>query len=226
MVRHSARSALAVLAAGAALVAAGCSADSSPPQKNSSQQSAETGTAAPGTADTASRASGTPETGSSPGGTDTAGSTEPSTASAPPWCTTSTLTPAFRPLESAAGSRYTALVLSNTSTTACRTQGWPGLQLAGADGEPLPTDAVRDRSRSPQPVTLEPGERAWSRLHWSVVAGEEDPADGRCPAPETVRVTPPDQHKPDSADWGGLGTVCGGGRIDVLPLSEGSGPGH
>lgn len=236
MARHIARTVLAALAVGAALATAGCSADSGPPQESGTRASADSmthagtsegssspeepqGSAAPGSASAPQSAAQRTE---APDAAATSG-TSPHESRAP-WCTTAALTPSLHPLESAAGSRYTALVLANTSGTACRTQGWPGLQLVDATGKPLPTDAVRDHSRSPRPLTLQPGESSWSRLHWSVVAGEEDPADGRCPSPAQIRITPPDQHDPDSASWGELGTICGGGKIDVQPLSEGSGP--
>lgn len=236
MARHLARSVIAALAVGAALATAGCSAGSGPPQEGGAGASADSAANA-GSSDVSSppeepQGSAAPGSASAPQSaaqrTDApnAGATSGTSArnSRIPWCTTAALAPSLHALESAAGSRYTALVLANTSATACRTQGWPGLQLTDAAGKPLPTDAVRDRSRTPRPLTLQPGESSWSRLHWSVVAGEEDPADGRCPSPAEIRVTPPDQHDPDSAGWGDLGTICGGGRIDVQPLSEGSGP--
>lgn len=238
MARHLARSVLAALAAGAALATAGCSTGSGPPQEGGDSRTpagaaSNTHSTAPSSAapdDRSDSPQGESASHSTPQSTENGNSTAPSGTSAEtgglPWCTTAALEPSLHSLESAAGNRYTALVLANTSGTACRTQGWPGLQLTGTNGEALPTDAVRDRSRSPRQLTLAPGESAWSRLHWSIVAGEEDPADGRCPSPAAVRITPPDQHTPDSAKWNDLGSICGGGKIDVLPLGPGSGPEH
>jgi hypothetical protein len=141
----------------------------------------------------------------------------------PSWCATGELSVALHPLNAAAGNRYAALVLTNTSDAACRTQGWPGLQLTTADGETIPTTTVRDRSESPGRLTIQPGESAWSRLHWTVVPGEADPAGGCGPDPATLRVIPPDEHDATGADWE-LGAVCDAGRIEALPLAEGTGP--
>jgi hypothetical protein len=137
------------------------------------------------------------------------------------WCTTDALSVSLRPGQPAAGNRYAALVLTNSSSAACRTQGWPGLQLTGEDGEKIPTEAVRDRSVPSRPLTLSPGGHASARLHWTVVPGEGDPADGRCPDPATLRVIPPDQRTAKSAPWK-MGEVCGAGEIDVRPLLPGA----
>ncbi|MGW7519529.1 DUF4232 domain-containing protein [Streptomyces sp. NPDC054796] len=142
---------------------------------------------------------------------------------APAWCATSALTPSVRALEAGAGNRYAALVVTNTSGAPCRTQGWPGLQFTRADGDAIPTTTVRDRSRPATQLTLQPGERAWSRLHWTVVPGEGDPDDGSCPTPATLRVIPPDQREADSAKWK-LGSVCGTGHVEERALRAGDGP--
>ncbi|GAB2624223.1 hypothetical protein GCM10027168_65170 [Streptomyces capparidis] len=145
------------------------------------------------------------------------------TAARPPWCGTDRLTLSLRPLPPAAGNRYAAAVLTNGSATACRLQGYVGLRLLDGTGAPLPTDAVRDRSRPSRPLTLAPGASAWARLHWSVVPGEGDPQTGPCAPPaRRLQVTPPDSHTQEQAAWT-QGAVCGGGRIEVLPLAPGTG---
>ncbi|WP_059008339.1 DUF4232 domain-containing protein [Streptomyces specialis] len=162
--------------------------------------------------------------GSSPGSAadETAGAgTEGSPG--PPWCTHETLTASLRTLEPAAGNRYAALVLTNSSDEPCRTQGWPGLQLSAADGEELPTTTVRDHAGTPDRLTLLPGGTAWAQIHWSVVPGSEDPADGCGPAPGKLAVIPPEETEATTTAWD-LGEVCGGGRIEVLPLIAGDGP--
>ncbi|WP_243740576.1 DUF4232 domain-containing protein [Streptomyces sp. 8K308] len=145
-------------------------------------------------------------------------------AAQPGWCATDSLAASLSPLNAAAGQRYAALVLTNTSDAACRTQGWPGLSLETGEGDTIPTTTVRDDSREPAQLTIEPGASAWAQLHWTVVAGDEDPADGSCgPDPSTLEVIPPDQESATPADWE-LGQVCGAGRIEALPLASGSGP--
>ncbi|WP_062215979.1 DUF4232 domain-containing protein [Streptomyces sp. NBRC 109706] len=145
-------------------------------------------------------------------------------AEADDWCATEALAAEVTPLDAGAGNRYAALVLTNTTDAACRTQGWPGLELAAADGAALPTETVRDDSRAAVPLTLAPGESAWAQLRWTVVPGSADPADGGCgPEPTALRVIPPDTYDATPADWE-LGAVCGPGRIEALPLAEGEGP--
>ncbi|MGK5530545.1 DUF4232 domain-containing protein [Streptomyces sp. URMC 129] len=142
----------------------------------------------------------------------------------PPWCAPEALTASLRALEPAAGNRYAALVLTNSSDVACRTQGWPGLQLTTGDGEAIPTTTVRDRTVNPDRLTILPGGTAWAQLHWSVVPSAEDPADGDCgPAPAALEVIPPEEYTGVTAEWD-LGEVCGAGRIETLPLAAGQGP--
>ncbi|SOD64049.1 Protein of unknown function [Streptomyces zhaozhouensis] len=144
-------------------------------------------------------------------------------ANAADWCATDALSATVTPLDSGAGNRHATLVLTNTSDTDCRTQGWPGLELAADDGS-LPTTTVRDTSREADQLTLAPGESAWSQLRWTVVPGEEDPADGSCgPEPTTLRVIPPDTREATEADWQ-WGEVCGDGRIEARALAAGEGP--
>ncbi|WP_407563420.1 DUF4232 domain-containing protein [Streptomyces sp. 184] len=143
---------------------------------------------------------------------------------AAPWCRTDDLSASVRALNSAAGNRYAALVLTNDSDAACRTRGWTGLQLVKADGTDVPTRTVRDRSRTPSMQTLAPGSSAWSRLHWTVVAGNADDASGTCrPKPAELEVIPPDTYHHTDTAWQ-LGEVCDAGRIEALPLAKGDGP--
>ncbi|WP_049564551.1 DUF4232 domain-containing protein [Streptomyces sp. SBT349] len=146
-------------------------------------------------------------------------------AGQPAWCSPDALSAAVTPLSPGAGNRYAALVLTNDSGDTCRTQGWPGLQLTAGDGDAIPTTTVRDDSADPEPLTIEPGASVWAQLHWTVVPGEEDPANGACgPEPAMIEVIPPDEYSATTADWS-LGTVCGEGRIETAPLTAGGGPG-
>ena len=143
---------------------------------------------------------------------------------AAPWCGTGDLSASVRPLNSAAGNRYAALALTNDSDATCRTQGWTGLQLVKANGGNVPTEVVRDTSRTPSMQTLTPGASAWSRLHWTVVATDSDDASGACrPKPAQLQVIPPDTYDHTDTAWQ-LGEVCDAGRIEALPLAKGGGP--
>lgn len=216
MATHHARSVLAALTMGAALAVTGCTAGSA--TSADTPASAER-SAAPDPDPTSSAAEDT-----------TAKHAEDSTSSdksaadkaRPPWCATGALSVSLRPGQPAAGNRYATLVLTNSSGTACRTQGWAGLQLTGKGGKQIPTEVVRDSSTPSRPLTLEPGARASARMHWTVVPSEGDPSDGDCPDPTAMRVIPPDERKAKSAGWD-LGSVCGAGEIDLRPLRMSSG---
>ncbi|MEV1007104.1 DUF4232 domain-containing protein [Streptomyces sp. NPDC049881] len=225
-VHHRRPAALTTLAALAVLAAAGCAEDPAessaagdPPASSESQDASPT--TPPDTGDDA------PSADSGGAGEEAGGAPDEGTetgAASDDWCTTDALSAEITGLDSGAGQRYAALVLTNTSDTACRTEGWPGLQLTTEDGEPLPTNTVRDDSEEAAQITVEPGASAWAQLHWTVVPGEDDPADGSCgPDPAGVQVIPPDEYDPTDAAWD-LGAVCGGGTIEALPLAEGAGP--
>ncbi|MDT0265746.1 DUF4232 domain-containing protein [Streptomyces sp. DSM 44915] len=202
----------AALLAAVGLLAAGCAAD-----EQTEPVSAEEVDARPQANAEAQTAPATEADESSPAGDQEA-------ANAADWCATEALAAALTPLEAAAGNRYAALVLTNTTDASCRTQGWPGLELTANDGTALPTTTVRDDSQEPGQLTLAPGESAWTQLHWTVVPGEVDTADGGCgPEPAELRVIPPDTYDATPADWE-LGAVCGAGRIEALPLAAGDGP--
>jgi hypothetical protein len=206
------RPALSVLplAAVAALALTACSGGSTAPSADASapQQSATTSAPADTTSATAS---------SSPS------STPSSTPSGPVECTTKDLRVDVVPGQSAAGQRYAALVLTNTSAGPCFVVGYPGLQLVSASGGTVPTDVVRadgDKKR----VTLAAGEKASTLMHWSVVPGPGEPTDSACePTAASLLVTPPDQTTQLKSAWEG-GPVCLKGRIDVRPLEAGSDP--
>ncbi|WP_314173614.1 DUF4232 domain-containing protein [Streptomyces winkii] len=221
MAVHHARSVLAALALGAAVTVSGCTAGSG---SSSNSPASVDGTDSGSTSSPRPSAPGDagPKGPEAQGAEDDGGGRPGSgdAASRTRWCTTKALSVSLRPGQPAAGNRYADLVLTNSSSAACRTQGWPGLQLTGEDGEKIPTDAVRDHSTPSEPITLSPGGRASARLHWTVVPGKDDPADGKCPGPAALRVIPPDQRTAKSAAWK-MGEVCGAGQIDVRPLLPG-----
>ncbi|OEV31406.1 hypothetical protein AN219_05310 [Streptomyces nanshensis] len=216
MAGHHARSVLAALAIGAAVTLSGCAGGSASSSSSDSPASVD----GPGSGSAAPQKPGS-QNAEDDGARRPEGSGD--SQSRPPWCTTKALSVSLVPGQPAAGNRYAALVLTNSSPAACRTQGWPGLQLTGEDGGKIPTEVVRDDSTPSRQLTLSPGGKASARLHWTVVPGEGDPSDGKCPDPEAVRVIPPDQRTAKSAQWK-LGEVCGAGELDVRPLLPGGGP--
>jgi hypothetical protein len=137
-------------------------------------------------------------------------------------CHTSQLAGRVRSLGAAAGNRYAALILTNTSDVRCRTYGYVGLQLTSG-GADLPTRVIREAKPAPHRVVLEPGESAFTRIHWTVVPGDGEPTTRQCaPTPSRLLVIPPDERTQTGAAWPG-GPVCERGRIFVTALSAGTG---
>lgn len=217
-VRSRAASLPAALAAMAALLC-GCSGSGGTSQPAPSGTAVSPAPSAPNGSSAPHQPSAAP-----PAASPTLHTTGPAPAGRPPWCTTADLRVSVHALQPAAGNRYAALRLTDSTSHQCRTEGYPGLQLVDAAGRPLPTDAVRNTSVRPLPITLGPGGSAWSRLHWTDVAGSGDSPAGSCePPPAAIRVTPPDRTTASAALWQ-LGPVCLRGRITERPLTAGSGP--
>src|SRR5262249_20122507 len=106
--------------------------------------------------------------------------------------------------------------LRNTSSHTCRTQGWVGMQLIHHHGRNVPTDVIRSGGPSHR-VTLAPGERAVTTLHWAAIPADDEPGTHCEPTAQHVRIAPPDETHTTRIKWKG-GAVCQHGRIDVNPL--------
>ncbi len=147
-----------------------------------------------------------------------------STAPGPDRCHTADLAARLRALDSAAGQRYVAVVLTNRSTRTCVVYGYGGVQLLDAARRPLPTNQVRDRLVPPRLVRLGPGASAYSRLHWGVVPTGTESQTGPCePTPAHLLVTPPDETQPITVAWS-YGPACQQGRIDQTAYAAGTAP--
>ncbi|MGW0514288.1 DUF4232 domain-containing protein [Streptomyces olivaceoviridis] len=142
-------------------------------------------------------------------------------ATRPGWADTSALSVRVHALDSGAGQRYATVILTNKTHKTVRTQGYVGLQLLDAHGKDVPTHVVRDRGRA-EPITLKPGQSAYTRLHWGVVAGAGEPTKAE-KDPTRLEVTPPDSRSHLNTAWK-LGEVLQKGRIDITPLAKGTGP--
>jgi Domain of unknown function (DUF4232) len=129
-------------------------------------------------------------------------------------CHTTALSGHLGFIQGAAGSRFGPLVLTNRSHHVCKLRGYIGGQLYDDAGGRLPTRIVRDRSRPVTTLTLRPGQRAFTELHWSAIG----PILG-CSRPRSFAVTPPDERTQLRVLWT-AGPVCGGGRIDVRPIRK------
>lgn len=113
-----------------------------------------------------------------------------------------------------AGQRYAQIVLTNKSGRTCTLYGYGGMVLLDSHRHELPTHVVRDPSTPPKLITLKPGGKAHSQLHWTVIPGPGEPETGQCePTPAYLQVTPPDERTRLTLPWN-FGPVCLHGRID------------
>jgi hypothetical protein len=130
-----------------------------------------------------------------PAGT-TAAPSSPTTTSAPAAlarCHAAGLSASVEGTAGAAGTIELTVQLRNSATAACVVEGYPGLQLVGADGTELPTSVVRGGSfpftaMAPTSVTLSPGASAFFNVAYSDVPSGTTPCQGAA----SLWVTPPD----------------------------------
>jgi hypothetical protein len=126
----------------------------------------------------------------------------------------------FEPAGKAGGSQDALLWLTNVGSAPCALYGYPGLQMLEASGRPKPTSVNRYSAEKRALLVLAPNQSAWSQIAWFFTPdpGEENTEPLCGPTATRAQVTPPDEttHLVVDADFG---TVCGGGGIDVLPLS-------
>ncbi len=195
--------AVALLVAGATLAA--CSSGSSSPTTSTHS------TTSPGPATT------------KPTTSTTGGS--PTTSSGTARCATAALQGSVVGSSGAAGTIETTVALKSTAAAACILGGYPGLQLLGPSGSPLPTKVVRGGSYgfttiAPTIVTLAQGQSAYFNIGYSdVPVGNET----SCPSSGALEVTPPNAF--DHLLLTVTLSPCGGGTLVVSPVFSATGPG-
>jgi hypothetical protein len=146
-------------------------------------------------------------------------------ASAPARCYTSELAFALGPAQGAAGSIAQTVHLRNVSTRKCTLQGYPGLQMLNASGQPITTRVHRGASVtvSARPlvlITLAPGRQASFDIGYADATGY---GNERCPASARVEITPPNDYRPLTVKWslqpyGGSIPHLECGLINVSPV--------
>ncbi|WIB60346.1 DUF4232 domain-containing protein [Curtobacterium sp. MCLR17_007] len=186
--QHTARPiVIGAVALAAVGVLAGCaSGGSSDATATATATATRTVTATPTATPTPASPSSTP---SATGGTGSAGGTG-GTASGR--CATADLTGSIAPGSGgAAGSVIVHLVLTNTGSTTCTLQGWPGVSfVGGGTGKQIGAAATQEQG-SPNPtVTLTPGQAAVAPLKIGQ-AGNYSAADCDATTPDGFRVYPP-----------------------------------
>jgi hypothetical protein len=136
-------------------------------------------------------------------------------------CRTSQLDGSFARLDAGAGQRYLPLVLTNVAKDQCSITGYPSLQLVAVDGRDIPTEVVRIDTGSVTRLTISPGHRVSSLLHWIGLPLNDEAQTGPCePTPARADITPPGEVQPLSVKWS-FDPVCGHGQIDARSMQAG-----
>jgi len=144
----------------------------------------------------------------------------PTANAATPRCTVPHLKGSFKNASAGAGSRFITLALKNTSSKSCSLFGYPGAQLLSKSGKDIPTNVVRDRSRTTKTIVLAPGQSGLSQWRWGAIPGRGEPVSGKCePTPSKIEVTPPNATSHLVLPWKG-GSVCEHGQITVRPMTK------
>ena len=153
--------------------------------------------------------------------TPTASSTAPTTATTVatvPGCSGSNYAVSLLGSQGAAGTFELTLGLRNTADATCPIGGYPGVELLGAGGTPLTTNAVRGDGESftdfaPTTVSVPPSGTAYFNLGYSdVPTGTES----SCPTATGLQIIPP--NTTTTLRVSGSFQVCNGGTVDVSPL--------
>ena len=110
------------------------------------------------------------------------------------------------------------LVLTNVAGFRCSVLGYPRVELVTADGQTIPTVMAPSTTSSVTRLTIAPGRRVSSVLHWIGIPLSDERQDGPCePTPSRAEVTPPQEVQSLVVSWS-FGPVCGHGQIDTDPL--------
>jgi hypothetical protein len=115
----------------------------------------------------------------------------------------------------AAGSYYSFIDFTNTSTTSCTLYGYPGVSLTAASGAQIGAAATRSTTTAAKLVTLAPGATANAELRMT------DPtvySTGQCqPATSAyLKIYPPNQTQP--VQISSKGTTCANSSIKMLSI--------
>jgi len=126
-------------------------------------------------------------------------------------CTSSHLSVALGEGNGAAGTIYFPLTSTNTATSTCTLEGYPGVSLVGSHGDQIGSPARRAPSTSPTVVTLSPGRSTVDTVSLSDVLNT-------CPTPQMgsgLRVYPPNQTAALFAPSTAIG-ICAGDSANPL----------
>ena len=148
--------------------------------------------------------------------TDRAGESTATTSASAPLCNDKTATVKVDFQEGAAGTIMTTWRVTNTSSEACRSFGYPGMDFHAASGwldAQVHRGGIDIVNQAPSPVVVEPGESLYFVSLW----GDVDTDAGPCTQFDRVKVTLPDNFT--SARVLAKGCVDPG-LVNVGPVSD------
>lgn len=139
--------------------------------------------------------------------------TATTTTSTPPVCRLAQLQIQQSGSSGAAGTLQRTFSLTNTSTTTCTLDGYPGVQLVGRGGGLKPTNALRGgglafEEIAPSTVTLRPNQVAYFNAGYSDVMAP-------CSLAGAVQVTPPGASTHAVVNVSPMMRVCDNGTLHV-----------
>lgn len=119
------------------------------------------------------------------------------------------------PAEPVDGGRQAMLRVTNTFAGACVLEGYGELRLIGPEGQSLPTAMHRTSGAAPEPVMLQPGQRAGMLLRWGTSAAPSEQGAGQCqPRPDHLAVSPTHDNDRFRVNWP-FGPVCRNGLFTL-----------
>lgn len=135
-------------------------------------------------------------------------------SSGPQRCTTAQLTITIGPSKGAAGTELLPLVFTNTGSSACLLQGFPGVSFEAPSGAQVASPATRVGTLRGPTIRVSPGSSATSEVVYRQTAGLS------CADPSSVsglRVYPPNQYS--SLTVRASLEVCEGAPANTLAVS-------
>lgn len=185
----------------------------------------ETASPTPSASSSASTTASAPASGSASGSASASAAPQtpaPGPADGAPLCTADKLSADIEdtPGGGAAGSVYRDLVLTNTSSEACSTFGYPGVSYLGQSGTQVGAPAIRSEGTEAVTVTLEPGQSAVASLQETRPENYGDEC-SRVPV-SGLRIFPPDDTAYLNISRAGYG--CSSENAQLLQVGPLAGP--
>lgn len=204
------------VAVAAAILAAGCSSQSSV----SSATPTAAASAGSSSASAASTPTGSATSAASSGATGAGGGTASAGTAA---CASANLRISLAAGGAAAGTDFTIVDFTNNGSMPCTIYGFPGVSLANSSGAQIGAAATRNPSKPSAPVTLAPGAKASAEV--GVANAGNYPAANCKPTPSArLKVFPPNQTQAIEVPFATTGcALASAHQLSVTAVSAGTG---